>query len=291
MGQTNKSTTMKIVKTMKSLVLITLGALLLAIGIEKFLIPNQMIDGGIVGISIMLAQITKLKLAVFLVLLNIPFIILGYKQVGKTFALQSAYGIVVASIFTVFLHHSEGATNDPLLAAVFGGIIVGLGVGVVLRNSGSLDGTEILALLISTKTPFSVGNIVMFFNLFILSSAGFIFGWTAAMYSLITYYIASKTIDVVVQGMSETKSVLIISERYDEIGQAIKERLRRSVTYVDGQGVNPQQKKRLMFSIITRLEEAKLKSIVDDIDKNAFLAIGPVNDVKGSQYRKTSEFH
>lgn len=283
---TKKSKWVQAAKILKNYVLITLGALLLAVAIEKFLIPNQMVDGGIVGVSIMMAEITDLKLGLFLVLLNLPFIFLGYKQIGKTFAFQSAYGIVAASIFTVIFHHSTPATTDPLLAAVFGGIIIGIGVGIVLRNSGSLDGTEILSILISSKTPFSVGNIVMFINLFILSSAGFVFGWTSAMYSLITYYIASKTIDVVVQGMSETKSVLIISDEYEEIAQAIMDRLGRAVTFLDGQGAYSQEDRRVIFSIITRLEEAKLKSIVDGIDENAFLAIANVHDVKGGQFKK-----
>jgi uncharacterized membrane-anchored protein YitT (DUF2179 family) len=126
----------------------------------------------------------------------------------------------------------------------------------------------------------------MFINLFILSSAGFVFGWTSAMYSLITYYIASKTIDVVVQGMSETKSVLIISDEYEEIAQAIMDRLGRAVTFLDGQGAYSQEDRRVIFSIITRLEEAKLKSIVDGIDENAFLAIANVHDVKGGQFKK-----
>lgn len=286
MPQSKKSQWVQAAKIIKNYVMITVGALLLAVAIEKFLIPNQMVDGGIVGISIMLAEITKLKLAIFLVLLNIPFIYLGYKQIGKTFAFQSAYGIVAASIFTVLFHHAEPATHDPLLAAVFGGIIIGIGVGIVLRNSGSLDGTEILSILISSKTPFSVGNIVMFINLFILSSAGFVFGWTAAMYSLITYYIAAKTMDVVVTGMSETKSVIIISDAYEEIAKAIMDRLGRAVTYVDGHGAYSLNSRRVIFSIITRLEEAKLKSIIDDIDENAFLAIANVNDVNGGQFKK-----
>lgn len=245
-----------------------------------------MIDGGIVGISIMLSKITGIKLALFLMLLNAPFVYVGYKQVGRTFAIQSSYGIVAASVFTLLFHHIKPATNDPLLAAVFGGIIVGVGVGTVLRSSGSLDGTEILAVLISTKTPFSVGNVVMFFNLFILTSAGFVFGWPGAMYSLITYYIASKTMDVVVQGMSETKSVWIISDNHLEIGQAIMDRLGRTVTYLEGEGAYSQDKKKVIFCIINRLEEAKMKSIVDDVDQNAFLAVGYVNDVKGGQFKK-----
>ncbi|MGF7535779.1 YitT family protein [Bacillus mexicanus] len=282
--KTNKKKTFT--RLIKNFIFITLGALLLSLGIELFLIPNSMIDGGIVGISIMLSKITGIKLALFLMLLNAPFVYVGYKQVGRTFAIQSSYGIVATSVFTLLFHHIKPATNDPLLAAVFGGIIVGVGVGTVLRSSGSLDGTEILAVLISTKTPFSVGNVVMFFNLFILTSAGFVFGWPGAMYSLITYYIASKTMDVVVQGMSETKSVWIISDNHLQIGQAIMDRLGRTVTYLEGEGAYSQDKKKVIFCIINRLEEAKMKSIVDDVDKNAFLAVGYVNDVKGGQFKK-----
>jgi uncharacterized membrane-anchored protein YitT (DUF2179 family) len=182
--------------------------------------------------------------------------------------------------------HVEAFTPDPLLASVFGGIILGVGVGMVIRFGGSLDGTEIVAILINKKSPFSVGEIVMFFNLFILSGAGFVFGWEQAMYSLMAYYIAFKMIDITIEGFDESKSVWIISDFHKEIGDALMDRLGRGVTYITGEGGFSGDDKKVIFCVITRLEEAKLKSIVDELDPTAFLAVGTIHDVKGGRFKK-----
>ena len=187
---------------------------------------------------------------------------------------------------TALLHPVKELTNDPLLAAVFGGIILGIGVGMVIRFGGSLDGTEIIAILVSKKIPFSVGEIVMFFNLFILGSAGFVYTWDRAMYSLIAYFIAYKMIDVTIEGFDESKSVWIISDSFREIGEAILDRLGRGVTYLEGEGGFSGDNKKVIFCVITRLEEAKLKSIVDELDPKAFLAVGNIHDVKGGRFKK-----
>ncbi|MEH7085910.1 YitT family protein [Neobacillus drentensis] len=267
-------------------VAITIGAILMATGLEIFLVPNHVIDGGITGISIMLAHITGWKLGIFLLILNLPFVYMGYKQMGKTFAISTVYGIIVLSIFTSFFHPIPAFTDDILLATVFGGMILGTGVGVVIRNGGALDGTEILALLITKKVPFSVGQIIMFINIFILGAAGFVFSWDRAMYSLLAYVIASKAIDTVVAGLEESKSVWIISDEAEEMGNAINARLGRGVTYINGQGAFTGDNKKVIFSIITRLEESKLNTIVQDIDPNAFLAIGDISEVRGGRFKK-----
>lgn len=265
---------------------ITIGAILMATGLEIFLVPNHVIDGGITGISIMLAHLTGWKLGIFLLILNLPFVYLGYKQLGKTFAISTVYGIIILSIFTSFFHPIPAFTDDILLATVFGGMILGTGVGVVIRNGGALDGTEILALLITKKVPFSVGQIIMFINIFILGAAGFVFSWDRAMYSLLAYVIASKAIDTVVAGLEESKSVWIISDEAEEIGDAINARLGRGVTYIKGQGAFTGDNKKVIFSIITRLEESKLNTIVQDIDPSAFLAIGDISEVRGGRFKK-----
>lgn len=265
---------------------ITLGAILMAIGLEVFLIPNQVIDGGITGISIILSYLTGWKLGIFLFVLNLPFFFVGYKQIGKTFAVSTLYGIIVLSLATTLLHNVSGVTEDVLLATVFGGITLGIGVGIVIRYGGSLDGTEILAILFNNKTPFSVGEIIMFFNIFILGTAGFVFGWDRSMYSLMAYFIAFKTIDIVIQGLDESKSVWIISEQYDEIGAAILARLGRGVTYLHGEGAYTGDDKKVVFCVITRLEEAKLKSIVEEIDPSAFLAVANIAEVRGGRFKK-----
>lgn len=267
-------------------ILITIGALLMATGLEIFLIPNHVIDGGITGISIMLSHITGIKLGIFLFLLNLPFVYLGYKQFGKTFAISTIYGIIMLSIFATYFHPIPPFTEDILLATIFGGIFLGVGVGLVIRNGGALDGTEILSIVISKKVPFSVGEIVMFINLFILGSAGFVYTWDRAMYSILAYVIAAKAIDIVITGMEETKSVWIISDEAREIGDAINSRLGRGVTYLHGEGAFSGEDKKVIFCIITRLEESKLTTIVEDIDPSSFLAIANIAEVRGGRFKK-----
>ncbi|WP_084224975.1 YitT family protein [Paenibacillus pectinilyticus] len=282
-AQHQKLTRMKFARRIFFMII---GTILVSIGLEIFLVPNHIIDGGIVGISIILSHLSGFPIGIFLVLLNLPFVVLGYKQIGKTFAISTTFSVILMSIGTSLLHPVQAITIDPLLAAVFGGIILGIGVGLVIRSGGSLDGTEIVAILFSKKMPFSVGEIVMFFNFFILASAGFVFGWDRAMYSLIAYFIAFKMIDITIEGLDQSKSVWIISDEYQKIGDSITSRLGRGVTYLNGEGAFTGDDKKVIFSVITRLEEAKLKSIVDDLDPRAFLAIGNIHDVKGGRFKK-----
>jgi uncharacterized membrane-anchored protein YitT (DUF2179 family) len=273
-------------KILQRILLITFGALLMGVGLEIFLVPNNVIDGGITGISIILSYLTGLKLGIFLFILNIPFFFIGYKQIGKTFALSTLYGIIVLSITTTLLHPVPAFTQDILLATIFGGFVLGIGVGIVIRYGGSLDGTEILAILFNKKLPFSVGEIIMFFNLFILGSAGFVFSWDRAMYSLIAYFVAYKTIDITITGLDESKSVWIISDYAIEVGEAILNRLGRGVTYINGEGAFSGDDKKVIFCVINRLEEAKLKEIVTEYDQNAFLAVADIAEVRGGRFKK-----
>ncbi|MFP3916548.1 YitT family protein [Lysinibacillus telephonicus] len=266
--------------------MVMIGAIVMAVGLELFLVPNNVMDGGIVGVSIIASHLIGLPLGLFIFILNLPFIFLGYKQIGKTFALTTALGITVLSVTTILLHHIHPFTSDLLLATVFGGIILGLGVGIVIRFGGCLDGTEVLAILFNKKLPFSVGEIILFINLIIFTVAGFVFTWEKAMYSIVAYYIAAKMIDIVVQGMEESKSVYIISDEIDEIGRAIMDRLGRGVTYLHGEGAYTGDNKKVIFCIITRLEESKMKEIVKSIDDNAFLAIGNISEVRGGRFKK-----
>lgn len=265
---------------------ILLGSILVAVGLELFMVPNNVIDGGIVGVSIILSHFTKISLGLFIFLLNIPFFLFGYKQIGKTFALSTLFGIAVLSISTILLHSVEPVTDNLLLAAVFGGICIGIGIGLVIRYGGSLDGTEIMAIALTKKVPFSVGQIVLFFNIFILGSAGFFFGWDHAMYSLIAYFIAFKMIDITIEGLDETKSVWIISEKAELIGELLLCRLGRGVTYLRGEGAYTGEDKKVIFCVVTRLEEAKLKLIVEEADPDAFLAVGSIHEVRGGRFRK-----
>lgn len=265
---------------------IVLGAGLVGVALEIFLVPNQIIDGGITGISIMSSHLSGVPIGIFLTLFNLPFLIIGYRTIGKTFALSTLLGVIVLSISTTLLHPVPAFTDETFLAAVFGGIFLGAGTGIVIRAGGSLDGTEIVAILFNKKTPFSVGETVMFINVFILGSAGFVYSWDRAMYSLIAYYIAFKVIDLTIEGLNESKSCWIISDNHKEIGDAIVDRLGRGVTLLHGEGGYTGDQKKVIFVVITRLEEAKLKSIVTELDPFAFLAVGNIHDVKGGRFKK-----
>lgn len=259
---------------------LTAGATIAGFSLDSFLVPNNMIDGGIVGISIMLSTITKLNLGFFIFCLNIPFIFLAIQKLGKIFVAQTIYAVTILAISVNCFNHVR-VTDDLLLATVFGGLVLGLGVGLVLRNNAALDGTEILSIRLAKKFGFSVGEIIMFFNVFIYIAAGFLYGWDRAMYSVLVYFITYKVIDVVMEGLNESKSVNIISDKSTEIGDNIIKKLDVGVTYINGVGGYSGIEKKIVYCVISRLEIAKLKELVKSIDPTAFLSIENVHEVEG----------
>ena len=272
----------------KKYAMIFVGAVIAAFGLEEFLIPNNVIDGGIVGVSIMMETITGMSMGVFLVLLNIPFLFMGYKQIGKNFAIATLVAICFLAVWSEIFDPLEKVTDDPFLAAIFGGIIDGLGVGLIIRAGGSLDGTEIVAIIMDKKSVFSVGEVVMFINLFILSSAGLLYGWDKAMYSLVAYFVISKMIDVVIKGLDESYAVMIVTNEHEEITSALNDRLGRGVTLLHGAGGYTGESKEVLYCVVTRLEVDKLKEIVLDKDENAFVTINAVHDIVGGRFKKKS---
>jgi len=273
-------------KEIKRYIILFIGSIIYAAGLEIFLVPNNVIDGGVVGIAIMASHLTGLPLGVFLITINIPFIYLGYKQIGKTFTLSTIFSIIILSYFTKMFLPIPGFTDDLFLASIFGGIILGIGVGLIVRYGGSLDGSEIVAILMDKQSSFSVGEIVMIINLFILSGAGLVFGWDRAMYSLVTYFIASKVIDIVIDGLDESKAVIIVSDHSASIAEALMARLGRGVTILHGEGAYKGDEKHILYTVITRLEMAKFKSLVSEIDEDAFITINDVHDVMGGTFKK-----
>jgi uncharacterized membrane-anchored protein YitT (DUF2179 family) len=267
---------------------LTVGAVLASVALDIFMVPNNIIDGGIVGISIITSILTGLPLGALIFFLNLPFLFIGYKQIGKTFVLSTLYSVTALSIGVTILAPIPKLTHDVLLAAVFGGIILGIGVGLIIRYGGSLDGTEIVAIILDKRTGFSIGEIVMFFNVFILSSAGLFFGWDKAMYSLLAYFIAFKVIDITVEGLDESKALMIVSDKPDQIAEMLMVRLGRGVTFLEGRGGYTGEAKSVLYSVVTRLEIAKLKAIVDEIDENAFITISNVHEVMGGRFKKRS---
>ena len=266
--------------------MIVLGSIIYTVGLDVFLVPNNIIDGGVVGISLMASSITGLSFSFFVVVVNLPFLYLGYKLIGKRFTIATLFGVVCISIISLFMHNVAPLTIDPFLASIFGGIILGIGVGLIIRNGGSLDGTEIVAIIMDKKSTFSVGEIVMAFNLFILGAAGFVYSWNSAMYSLIAYFIAYKMIDITITGLEESKGVMIITDEPDAIREVLMYRLGRGVTVLFGEGGYSKQPKKVLYSIVTRLEITKLKDIVYEKDENAFITITDVHDVFGGQFGK-----
>ena len=285
---TSSSKNKTLLNNFLSFLLITVGATLAAIALEIFLVPNNIIDGGIIGISIMVSYITKIKLSVLTFVLNIPFLILGYKQLGKSFLIKAAYAMIVLSLLLEELKPVPELTNDVLLATVFGGLLLGIGVGFVIKFGACLDGTEVVAILINKKTSFSVGQVVMFLNFFIYSTAGFLFGWDRALYSILTYFITFKIIDMVSEGFEQAKAAMIITNHGEEIANSIYKHLGRTVTMLEGEGLI-RGKKVVLYAVVTRIEIPELKRIVAADDYSAFVTITDVNEIVGKHIKKKKE--
>ncbi|MBT2687710.1 YitT family protein [Bacillus sp. ISL-47] len=277
----------RVLKEVRQIIMITIGAIIAAAGLEFFLVPNNILDGGVIGLSIIAAELTGMTMSLFLIILNLPFLYIGYRKIGTKFTIHTLYGVIVLSVSTAYLHQFEPVTDDLFLATIIGAVILGTGVGLVIRTGGSLDGTEIIAILVSKKRPVSVGQFIMIVNVFIFILAAFlVFSWETAMYSIITYYIAYKMIDIVVEGLEELKSVTIISDVPEEISDALIKQLGRGMTYIQGQGVFTGEPKKIIYTIVTRIELSTLRSIVEDIDPNALVAIENIADVSGSNFDK-----
>ena len=282
---TNMKSNKKLLDNFLSFLLITLGATLAALALEIFLVPNNIIDGGIIGISIMISYITKVKLSILTFVLNIPFLILGYKQLGKSFLIKAAYAMLVFSILLEQFKPVPELTNDILLATVFGGLLLGIGVGFVIKFGACLDGTEVVAILINKKTSFSVGQVVMFLNFFIYSTSGLLFGWDRALYSILTYFITFKIIDMVSEGFEQAKAAMIITNHGEEIANSIYKHLGRTVTMLEGEGLI-SGKKVVLYAVVTRIEIPELKRIVAADDYSAFVTITDLNEIVGKHIKK-----
>ncbi|MDB5160080.1 MAG: hypothetical protein JWO99_343 [Candidatus Saccharibacteria bacterium] len=254
--------------------------------------PNHLIDGGVTGISIIIARLTGLPIGLFLLIINIPFVWLGYKKFGRTFALLSSIGIITLAILTSF-HTPHGLTDIPILGAIFGGIVVGVGVGIVVRYGGIIDGTDTIALLIDRVTVFSIGEAILVINGFIIMCGGLVFGWDSALYSLVAYFVAHKAIDITVEGLNESRSLWIVSMHVREIGKVINELIKEPVTYVKESNPQDREPHGIMLAVITRFEEEKVKNAAREIDAHAYIVITRAHEVlgrisEGSLYRESS---
>ncbi|MFD1172230.1 YitT family protein [Oceanobacillus picturae] len=282
-----KSKNSKRIKWISRAFLIIIGGFITAYGLEAVLIPNSVSDGGITGLSITISQLTKLPLGILIALLNIPFIFLGYKQIGKSFAIYSIIGIVSLAIGTKLMHHIPAIVEgDTMLITVVGGIIIGFGMGLALRNGGALDGIDMLAVLLSRRLPFGTSDLILFLNVFVFIVVSAAFGLQGAILSGIAYFIASKVIHIVETGFSGSKTYNIITSEPEDMVETIRDRLGRSATYKIVRGGYSQEKFKEISCVINRLEETKMKEIIYEIDRNAFVIVYDVAEVKGGNFKK-----
>lgn len=268
------------------LFMITVGAVVAAFALEEFLVPFTILDGGVVGISMIISQLSGIPLGVLTIVLNIPFMIVGFKRLGIRFLIKAIYAMAVFSSFLGVFEDMKEVTNQEILVVVFGGVLLGVGVGLILRYGGCLDGTEIVAMLLSHHMEFSVGQIVLFFNIIIYTFAGFKFGPDRALYSLLTYFITSKIIDIVENGMEQGKSVMIITDHGKDIADKIYSQLGRTCTQMEGKGMVSNGKKTVLYCVITRVEVPAIKKIINDADVSAFMTISDVSEIVGNHIKK-----
>lgn len=264
-----------------------IGTFIVAVALEMFLLPNKIIDGGVIGISMMVSYITKWNLGLLIFCINIPFILLALKSLGKKFVINTFIATAMLAVATNITVGLQPVTNDLLLATIFGGILLGVGVGLILRNNSALDGTEMLSIVLSKRLKIiSVGELLMGMNLFIYTAAGFLLGWDRAMYSILTYFVASKVIDTVLEGLDKAKSVRIVSDFSREIGDTIMKELNTSVTYMKATGGYSKQEKILTFCVVNKFDIPKLKEVVHDVDPRAFIVTEDVHEVEGVRIKK-----
>ncbi|WP_144555120.1 YitT family protein [Bacillus sp. X1(2014)] len=267
--------------------MVIIGGLIAAYGLETVLIPNNVSDGGVTGLSIVGSELFGLPLGILIAVINVPFIWLGYKQIGKSFALFSIIGIASLAVGTSLLHHTPAIIEgDTLLVTVVGGIILGFGMGLALRNGGALDGIDMLAVLLSRKLPFGTSDLILFLNIFVFIFVSIAFGLQGAILSAIAYFIASKVIHIVEEGLSGSKTFNIITTQPELMVETIRDRLGRSATYKEAYGGFSHEKFKEITCVINRLEETKLKEIINELDPKSFVTVYDVAEVKGGNFKK-----
>lgn len=264
---------------------IFLGVLSAGFGLKGFLLPNMFIDGGAMGISLTIAELTEIPLSVLIVVINLPFIILGFSTISKQFAVKSIIAIVLLAISVHYIPFPI-ITNDKLLIAIFGGFFLGLGIGLAIRGGSVIDGTEVLAIFVSRKTSLTIGDVILIFNVIIFLVAAYVFSIEIALYAMLTYLAASKTVDLVLSGIEEYIGVTIISDYSEEIRSSIIEKLGRGCTIYFGKRGKSMKPTEIVYTLITRLELSKLQTEIDKIDSDAFVVMHSIKDAKGGIIKK-----
>jgi uncharacterized membrane-anchored protein YitT (DUF2179 family) len=270
--------------------LISLGVLSAGFGLRGFLLPNKFIDGGAVGISLLISTLTKFSLSLILIIVNIPFILLGFRSIGKLFAVKTAIAIIILALIVAFIPYPQ-ITHDKLLIAIFGGFFLGLGTGLAVRGGAVIDGTEVLAIGLTRRLGLTVGDIILVINILIFSAAAYILSIETALYSILTYLSASKTVDFVIEGIEEYTGVTIISIKSESIREMIIDRMGHGVTTFKGEkGFGKRGHTvgdiKIIYTVITRLEVSKLNAEIEKIDPNAFVTMSSIKDTRGGMIKK-----
>lgn len=278
----------QLLRELSNALFIILGILSAGMGIHGFLISSHFIDGGVTGISMLLANVLGIPLPILVLAINLPFIGLGYRQIGRAFAIRSALAISGLSVCLATIHYPD-VTPDKLLTAVFGGFFIGAGMGLAMRGGAVLDGTDIAALLISKRSHlFRVGDVILGLNVLIFLTAEFFLGVEPALYSILTYLSATKTLDFLLHGLEEYTAITIVSERSAAIREALTVGLGRGVTVYKGRGGMSGADQEILLCVVTRLEIGKVLNIAQDLDDSSFITIHPLAEVKGGVLKKTA---
>lgn len=279
---------------LRDVLLVIIGVVVAGLGLKSFLLPNNFIDGGVTGISLLVSAVTGYKLGILLVVLNIPFMLLAYRHNGHAFALKSVVAISLLALAITFIPYPL-ITTDRLLIATFGGFFLGAGIGLAIRGGAVLDGTEVLAIYLSRRSSLSVGDVILIFNILIFSVAAYLLGFETAMYATLTYLAAAKTVDFIIEGLEEYIGVTVVSTHYEEVRRFIVEHMNVGVTIYAGLRGHGKRHElhhtEIIFTVITRLEVNQLKQEVKKIDPNAFVVMSHIRSIEGGIIRKRAVDH
>lgn len=285
-----RSGQVELAHAIKELLFIAIGVASAGFGLNGFLLPNQFIDGGATGVSLLIRVTSEIPLGFLLVIVNLPFLILGARTIGNKFAIKSILAILMLALVVHFVDYPI-ITDDKLLIAVFGGFFLGLGIGMAMRGGSVIDGTEVLAIYLSRKWHLTIGDVLLLINIIIFSAGAYLLSIEIALYAILTYLVAAKTVNYVVDGVEEYIGVTIISPKNEEIRIMLTEEMNRACTVYKGKsGYSkfgaPRQSMDIIYTVMTRLELARLSTEIDKIDKSAFMVMGVVKDIKGGMIKR-----
>jgi len=274
---------------LKDISLLAAGVLCAGMGLKGFLLPNNFLDGGAMGIALLVDILTDGNLSVLVVLVNLPFVWMGFRQVSATFALKTAGAIAALALVLAVVPYPV-MTSDKLLISVFGGFFLGAGIGLAIRGGGVIDGTEVLAVYVSRRTPLTVGDVIMVINILIFGSAALLLNVETALYAMLTYLAASKTVDFLIHGIEEYTAIIIVSDKHEVIRRVVTEKLRRGVTVFKGEkgygkrGIRDQETN-IIYTVVTRLEVTRIRDAVEQIDDKAFIIQHGIDDARGGMVK------